>query len=412
MNPPAPDLHGKRNLEIEVLRCIAIVFTMLQHVHTMIPYPQGWTEFHGRLLGFWTGVDLFFVVSGFVIMGTLAEVPERRARGEPVRRLLYAFWVRRAFRLLPTSWLWLALPLVLSFVLAPAELSPRFDQLWRGALSAFLNVHNLTGAWCWNGNREVPLCGSLMLSGHYWSLSLEEQFYLALPVLLVLLPRRALVPCALAGIAICVFTPRPLFSLASFLRVDGFLWGIVIALLRGGALLRAIEPRILANWPLRLVVTTALVFALARVPVVAGGLGIDLVGPHRFYAMAAIAFTGALLVWIASYDKGYLFGGGRGLAPFVWVGSRSYSLYVIHLPVFSVLHKAAARLPQGTDPLLANLVVTAAAFAICVVLAELNYRFVEVPLRERGRGIAARWRAPGPGGAATGAVPAALHGGG
>lgn len=394
MSDPAarPAIRDARNLEIEVLRCIAIVFTLLQHVHTMIPYPQGWIEFPGRVLGFWTGVDLFFVVSGFVIMSTLLDVPARRASGQPVKPLLYAFWVRRAFRLLPTSWLWLGLPLVLSFALAPADLSPPFGELWRGALSALLNVHNFTGAYCWNGHREEPLCGSLLLSGHYWSLSLEEQFYLVLPVLLVLLPRRALIPCALAGIAVCWFTPRPLFSLASFLRVDGFLWGIVIALARNGAVMRAIEPRVLLHWPLRLLVAAMLVYAQARLPVVAGGLGIDLVGPHRSWAMAAIALVGALMVWIASYDRGYLFGRGPGLAPFVWIGSRSYSLYVIHLPVFMVMHRAAARLPADLSPLAANLVVLGCAVAISLALAEINYRWVEVPLRERGRGIAARWK--------------------
>ncbi len=68
----------KKNLEIEVLRSIAVVFMLLRHIHTLNPAPEGWIRFPGRLVGFWIGEDLFFVVPGFVIMGTLVGVPLRR----------------------------------------------------------------------------------------------------------------------------------------------------------------------------------------------------------------------------------------------------------------------------------------------------------------------------------------------
>lgn len=397
--PPAARDDGlSKNLEIEVLRCVAIVFTLLQHVHVLVPDSTAWMALLGKRLGFWTGVDLFFVVSGFVIMCSLRPLLARRERGEPVRRELLAFWVKRVFRLLPTAWFWLLVPLGLSPLLAGIGLMPPVEMMWRGVLSAMLNVENLVAGWCMIEPREAAVCSSRLMSGHYWSLSLEEQFYIVLPLLLVLLPRRSLLPLALAGILACVFIARPVFSLVWFLRVDGFLWGIVLALLLGTALHARLEPRLLASLPLRLVCTALLVFALARVPVVWAGLGLDFAAPHRTYAMAGIAFTGALMVWIASYDRGYLFGrNGRLLRPFVYVGARSYSIYVIHLPVFLVLHFMASKLPPQSSLLLFNTGLTALAVGLTLVLSELNFRLIETPLRDRGRGIAARLRRPAPG---------------
>jgi peptidoglycan/LPS O-acetylase OafA/YrhL len=220
--------------------------------------------------------------------------------------------------------LWLALLQVLSFLLAPENLVPPFSQLWRGILG-FSERTQPDGALvlvC-RQPRRAALRGLLLLFGHYWHLSLEEQFYLVLLVVLVLVPRRFLVPCALLGIAVMLFTPRPLFSLGAQFRVEGFLWGIVIALLRGGVLMRFIESLFLVNLLLRVTVKSLLEFTLGR------------------------------------------------------------------LPVFFLTHRASGQLPVVMDPLVVNLVV---AVAITVLLAQLNYRFVEVPLRERGRTVAARWR--------------------
>jgi peptidoglycan/LPS O-acetylase OafA/YrhL len=384
MNGTRVAAGGERNLDIEVLRCVAIVFTLLQHVHVLLPDPQAWLALVGKRLGFWTGVDLFFVVSGFVIMRNLGVLADRGA-GRPSRRAVLAFWIKRAFRLLPTAWLWLLLPLLGGVALASSGWFPPPERMWQGALAAMLNVHNGVLAWCFAARNGFPACEPGQLSGHYWSLSLEEQFYVVLPLLLLVLPRRWLLPLAVAGIALLVAVPRVPFSPAWFFRIDGFLWGIALALCFDSRWYGKAEPRLLSRVVPRVLVVGGLLFALARLPTAAAGIGLDFSGPHRSWSLAAIALVGALLVWIASYDRGYLCGRGPWLPVLARVGALSYSLYVIHLPVFHVLNRAAPALGLGS-----GIALVVLAVALSLALAELNFRLVETPLRERGRRIAAR----------------------
>jgi peptidoglycan/LPS O-acetylase OafA/YrhL len=104
-----------------------------------------------------------------------------------------------------------------------------------------------------------------------------------------------------------------------------------------------------------------------------------------------------LLVWAASYDRAYVMANGIGKRVLAWVGTRSYALYLLHVPVFYLTHTIWESLvPQGTrineGGYTLHLVATAAVLAIG--LSELNYRLVEVPLRRHGAAIAAKIRAP------------------
>jgi peptidoglycan/LPS O-acetylase OafA/YrhL len=183
---------------IDYLRAVAVGLTLVGHARALITWP---TEFGYWLYAnatFWAGVDLFFAISGFVIARDLIVRFECAAPAE-YWAICKAFWLRRAFRILPAAWLWLALGIIGSITVnrygsfgAPANTAT-------DAVCAFFQVANLR-LWF------VQMYGGAGFNPVYWSLSVEEQFYVALPLCLVAFGRRFPWVLCLAWIAF-VFIP-------------------------------------------------------------------------------------------------------------------------------------------------------------------------------------------------------------
>ncbi|MEL7976899.1 acyltransferase family protein [Isoptericola sp. F-RaC21] len=150
--------------EIQALRALAVALVVLYHF---------WP---GRLPGGYVGVDVFFVISGFLITGHLLREAESTGGVRLAR-----FWARRARRLLPAAYLVLAATLVATVLVAPQSL---WQQWFRETLGATVYVEN----WVLAGDAVDYLAadGDPSPVQHYWSLSTEEQFYLVWPLLVVL----------------------------------------------------------------------------------------------------------------------------------------------------------------------------------------------------------------------------------
>jgi peptidoglycan/LPS O-acetylase OafA/YrhL len=201
--------------------------------------------------------------------------------------------------------------------------------------------------------------------------------------LLLITGRRARIAALLLVIAVQFSLARNPFGdltaqyLASF-RIDGFAWGILIFMFSRSAWYRRLEPSFLLRKPLALVATLLLFYLLVAVPA-------------QLFAwsssMGMLAMIAAALVWLASYGKGYLFGYQRLTGPMQWLGARSYGIYLIHLPVFKFTHEAAIRYLQASGQAYSLAVVPFLLLfsgVLIVLLAELNFRYVEEPLRRRG----------------------------
>ena len=167
--PAAPGSDPRRpprtfRPEIQALRALAVALVVLYHF---------WP---GRLPGGYVGVDVFFVISGFLITGHLLREAESTGRVRLAR-----FWARRARRLLPAAYLVLAVTVVATLLFAPQSL---WQQWFRETLGATLYVEN----WVLAGDAVDYLAadGDPSPVQHYWSLSTEEQFYLVWPLLVVL----------------------------------------------------------------------------------------------------------------------------------------------------------------------------------------------------------------------------------
>lgn len=329
--------------EIDGLRAIAVSSVVLYHAGV------GGAGF--------VGVDVFFVISGYLITRILET--EYRARG---RIDLVEFYARRVRRILPALTL-----VIVATVLASALLLPPYDEL-RGvtssATASLLFVANLyfqmgTGGYFDTATERLPLL-------HLWSLGVEEQFYLIWPVLLIALLRlpgwwaRLLMSLLLvASLAFAEYALYALHANVAFYQMPARFWELGA----GGAIALWRAP----HWPRAalgatvglLLVLLTLPFPLAHFP----GLG------------ALPPVLGTALV-IAAVHSGVPLGvAGRllGSRPMVTLGLISYSLYLWHWPLLALARNLSASEPSAATRL--------ALCTLAVVLAAATYRWVEQPLR-------------------------------
>jgi peptidoglycan/LPS O-acetylase OafA/YrhL len=334
--------------------------------------------FHAALPGFnggFVGVDVFFVLSGFLITGLL--IRERETAGAISLR---NFYVRRARRILPAAIVVLVVTLVAAIAVASPIDLPRFAD---DAAASALSVGNMRFALQSMDYFSATVSPSPFL--HYWSLGVEEQFYLVWPALLIFTARGARPALAVAGalalvavlslLTAVVLTdaaaPWAFYSLPSRawqLAIGGFL--AAVPLQRAGRLIGAVLS--VTGW-------------LGLAAVLASGVFlIDASTPYP--GTAAILPTLGAAALVAGGTRRGSPGALLATAPLRFLGRISYSLYLVHWPVFLLAAPALAAIgvgyPADGDPLW-----YAAQLGLCALsvgLAWLSWRFVEQPFH-RGR---------------------------
>ena len=384
MTQVRPAGHG-RIADIEMLRAVAVLFVLVEHVRiNLFPWIWGPETRLYYYFGYWTGVDLFLAISGFVIARGLLPTLAATSGTTAFFNASLAFWVRRAWRLLPSAWLWLAIILASSLALNHSGAFESFRSNLEGTIAAMLDVANF---------RIAEIVGKFETGASfpYWSLSLEEQFYILLPIILFVSGRW--LPYVLgAGILAQFFISRgggpssaPFEILMGQLRSDAIMFGVLIAIWSRHPSWRLFEPAALKSHPAAgLAILAFLVLCLA----VMGSNQLHLVS----FRVGVVALVSAALVFVASYDQDYLWPAGAAKNIMLWVGSRSYALYLIHIPAYFATREIWFRVePPGTvfDSAFAWRFLLTAGLLL-IAFAELNYRYVEVPLRRRGAGIAER----------------------
>lgn len=335
---------------LDTLRALAVVWTMLFHAFLVggLGDDWAWAQRYG-----WMGVDLFFVLSGFLI-GT--QVLEPLARGE--RLSFRDFYVRRAFRILPAFWVVLAL-----YLLWPDfREAPGLEPWWKFA-GFFVNLSIDYGA-----NAAFS---------HAWSLCVEEHFYVVFPLLAVLLARARsrpltlglFVTLVLGGLAVRTATwlhfdalkpDRSWFVEAlyypTWCRLDGLLAGVALAVWK------TYRPASWAQVAAR--PNLVLVMGLATL-----GLSfwlfadrVGLLGNSVGWPVLSLGL--AMLVFAAAQPTGAL--GPRALPGTAWLAAASYSLYLVHKPIYGLVLRHLA--PAGVT---AFFIYGGASLLAAAVLYEL-----------------------------------------
>lgn len=362
-----------RNLEIEQLRAVAICLVLTSHVIWLSPFIADRVTPLFQYASFGVGVDLFFCISGYVVAKSYCGYFDHYRSSGLFWPAARAFWLRRGYRLLPSAWLWVVLGIFCAQYFNRSGAFLDVEQNLKSALAIFSFTANIAHMYGWLAPNNV-----------YWSLSLEEQFYFLFPLfLLLIVGKRARIVALLLVIALQLPLSRDPFGgvvaqyLASF-RIDGFAWGVLVFMFSRSRRYESLRPHWLRYKPLALIAALLLLCILVVVPA-------------RLYSLPAhmglLAMIAALIVWVASYGQGYLFGYQGLTGVMKWMGERSYGIYLIHLPVFRLSHELTMRYLDAEGLSYSSAVVPFLllfSVFLILVLADLNYRFVEEPMRRRG----------------------------
>ena len=375
--PYLPGLDG--------MRALAVIAVLVYHANTE------W------LSGGFLGVEVFFVISGYLI--TLLLMAERERTGT-VR--IGAFWMRRARRLLPALFLMLFLLLTYTWIFRSDELG----KLRGDMLGGLLYVSNWYQIWVGQGYSSS---GDFAPLRHLWSLAVEEQFYLVWPLVMMLLLRRtgtrnvALAArwLVLAALVVTVVTallyhPGPIgdcavnpdaywtvgerciskgdaLYLSTITRSSGILLGAAFAMVW--------RPMAIMRGPLRNA------HRLLDIVAVVGLMLLGLLNWRLHFVTPSGAdawlFRGGflwtalatLMVIAAVTHRRTLTSRVLGNPVLVWIGTRSYGLYLYSWPIYQIIRKVA-----GNSLTFPQFVV---AMVFTVAITEASYRFVETPIRRR-----------------------------
>ena len=338
-----PTLDGWR-----AIATLAVIFFHDRH-YSFGPVGTGWLFEHGN-----NGVDLFFAISGLLICWRLLE--EEKAFGEISLR---NFYIRRAFRILPPALMFLGAVGILS-LMGVFQIGLRE---WLGALFFFHNYSSLLG----------HLGMDSIFLDHFWSLAVEEHFYLILPATLALTRNRFRIT-ALVSMTLLTEVHR-LYVLQSRTWIfvghhtdvclDYLMIPALLAVIAQSRKVRERLTRWLRVWPLLLIAVVVLIIGWS------GSL---------WQVTASAILMPMMLLGSVLNPHGYL---ARALEwpPLLYLGRISYSIYLWQ-ELFFIGHFYRGVFPLG------NLERTPLRFAATLALAMASYHFVERPLIKVGHRLA------------------------
>ncbi len=363
--------RSARMAGLDGLRALAVVGVLLYHAG------MSWVP------GGFLGVDLFFVISGFLITSLL--ISERQRSGAIS---ISRFYLRRARRLLPALFAMVAATSLYMALFARGDFKQARGDI--GAAAGYFSnwwyvLHHRS--YFVAVGRQPPL-------QHLWSLAVEEQFYLVWPVVIVLLlfvrvRLRWVFAVALAGavasawwmrfLAIRGNVPYDTDSARLYFGTDTHASALLLgaagaALMAGLARRRARLGRDVGTATTVCADLAGLVALIAVCRIMHTQLEASAqLFRTGFFVFAAVALVAVVTVSL----PGSALGAVLDVAPLRWIGTRSYALYLWHWPVFVYTR-------PGLDWPLQGWADIAARFAITAVLTEASYQLVERPIREQG----------------------------
>jgi len=345
---------------VDGLRALAVATVMLFHLNKSL------------LPGGFVGVDIFFVISGFVVTASLAHL-----EFPGILNLLSYFYARRLTRIMPALAVCMLVTVGVYVLLIPSSWLSNLTE--HTGIAAFVGASNIVLAR--NSDTYFATTSAFNPFLHTWSLGVEEQFYLVFPFLLLFHARRrhtagqermALAAIILLGIVsfgLCGYfaATNPKYS---FYMLPSRFWELAM----GMVLALTFE-----RWSGRVArLSPMAVHGIAAVAVVLLLVSFGTLSEAHFPFPVAIlpAVGAALAIVLSAALPRYWSTRGLAAAPVLWVGLRSYSLYLWHWPVYVLM-----RWTIGLDTIGLQLI----AVALTLLAGHLSYTFVEQPLRTSPR---------------------------
>jgi peptidoglycan/LPS O-acetylase OafA/YrhL len=363
------NLEGRQHVPaLDGLRGCALLMVLVYHGFRGQAYAWELNLVH---MG-WAGVDLFFVLSGFLITNILL-------RSRQSNNYFSAFYARRGLRIAPVYYLALIIILLIQPALYhhmhPAEVSPAYT--WKQEIWYWLNLSNLRSAWF---PVEIPLASV------YWSLAIEEQFYAIWPAVVRWLSDRFLTVLCVAGVVLSVvLRSLPLvqhynavhtnfISRLTPFRLDGLLAGALLAIF--------LRHRPSAKH-IRAVVATTFVTGIVVLLLASHWLSQSSSAPMLEYGYMALALLFTSILCLCAAPTGAV---GRGVAHFFSLkilrnfGKYSYFMYVFHMLIFYSTGHAVTWLLRGIEPVARGYAAALLSIALCYVAGAISWRLMEAPV--------------------------------
>ncbi len=362
---PLPRLNA-RIPELDGLRGIAILLVVSFHYlnNQLVDNTDKLSKVISKVTSFgWVGVDLFFVLSGFLIGSVLIT-----NRNSP--NYFKTFFTRRSVRIIPNYFLLLLVFVIIwsipyfnrNYFLAEHEIIPTW--------SYFLMVHNFfMSHYDSFGNRALSVT---------WSIAIEEQFYILFPFIVYFLKRKWL-PFALITFIISAIIVRSLFSswIPQYVllpsRMDGLALGLLIAYANTTSIIdmyRSILVKTL--WPLLVIIIVACAFLYWRY----NDLGLVK------FTLFGLGFS-IFLVFALIYKNSW-FGILLRNKILMWIGTISYSLYLFHFLILGLAYHICGKNGIGIHSRV-DILITICAFAGALGISYLVYKALEQPMVKLGK---------------------------
>jgi peptidoglycan/LPS O-acetylase OafA/YrhL len=378
MDDGAPSRRPPRFPELDGVRGLAMASVLIWHYAAFQTSPGTTAAYVQRLFSLtWAGVDLFFVLSGFLVGGILLD-----NRDAP--HLLKTFYVRRTCRLAPLFYVILAL---FAATLMSGVLDPR-GSAWAAWL-----VADPMPLWAYATQTQNVLMVDRQSHGANWlavtwSLAVEVQFFAFVPWLIRLVPPGSIVRALLAIIIGAVLFRSfvhfvfPQSGFAGFLLMPGRLDALCLGVL-GAVAVRRLDLRTRLERSLPQLRAAAVCLAAATLLLIATGEGIA-TATMNVWGHSVIALLGLAIILLAVISEHGRTRRCLRLRWLVWLGTVSYGVFLLHQPMSGLLHGML----RGHTPRIADApdaAVTLLALACTLTLAAVSERFLERPFIQLGQ---------------------------
>lgn len=344
-------MKSEKNISMQCLRAIAVILVVMQHYKGRLPTTQDFLNLF-TIYSPWAGVDIFLAISGFLICNSIRmELQTNKNKLVAAKK----FSLRRIKRLIPALLVGLVVSVIASLV---AKNFPNHDiySVTRGAFAAIFGVANFYWSACVNGG--LTECGTADFNGVTWSLSLEWQLYAF-----------AFLSFAYLGIRKGLMIIVPICLLLSILSAPSFsfLWvtrGLSFFL--GCLLADTMHSR---NFKLPKLVS--ILFLIL-------GLTICLTAPAKINNFAMLSLgVGSFLCLLSVISDNIFSPNSLVTKIMIWIGDRSYSIYLLHLPIIHLIRELIIELDIFHMDFLGIILGLLMSIPVIAIASNLSYIYIE-----------------------------------